>query len=251
MHKHSRKEDRSWRGWLYMGRFQLGAEVSWRWRGGFIATWAYDGQEAFCKWCLAVPGLFLHLSLTTPYSWKWLRPFDGEYGEACREFGLRTIGHDLQLCLGHDPMGTYYGTRGRFRWLHHLWKNQIITLFREDWILGRARFTKETLETDIPVTVDVGQWDGDVYHGTATREHFTWKRRFSTQERTDYWIEMDHPGIPFPGKGENSWDCGDDATYGFGGASIESAIARILEDTKKTRLRHGGTNWRPTEARSA
>lgn len=51
-------------------------------------------------------------------------------------------------------------------------------------------------------------------------------------------------GIPFPGKGENSWDCGDDAYYGFGGATIESAVADIIADTLKRR----GNNWRPSEA---
>lgn len=48
--------------------------------------------------------------------------------------------------------------------------------------------------------------------------------------------------IPVPGKGENSWDCGDDAIYSSTspGQSVEQAIASYVESALRTRARYGG-----------
>lgn len=234
----------NWGGKLDWG---VSAEVSWRWRSGFIATCGYGGQEDFVEWTLAIPRLvFLHVAVDTPFRWKKLRPFDGRYSESEAKFGIRTVGGTLYLLVGHDSMGTYYGTHGRGgdigRWLRDIKRNRQITLFRDDWILGHPRHMCEVLEEGIPIVVNVGQWDGDSYRGTAKHTRRTWKRRFSTKVSDGYEIDMQQ-GIPFPGKGENSWDCGDDAYYGFGGQSIESAISTIVAETVKRR----GKNWRPTE----
>ena len=92
----------------------------------------------------------------------------------------------------------------------------------------------EVLEADIPVVVDVGQWEGDSYRGTAKHTRRTWKRRFSTKVSDGYEIDM-REGVPFPGKGENSWDMGDDAYYGFGGETIEKAVSHIVAEVQKRR----------------
>lgn len=248
-HKHSIREKNSWRGFLYAGKLSFSAEASRRWRSGLIATCGYGGQEDFAEWTLAIPRLFFfHFAFDTPFNWHRLRPFDGKYGERERKFGLYQVAGTLYLLVGHDSMGSYYSAHGRFgalgRVWRELWRNQQIVLFRGDWILGRARYTNEVLEEGIPVTVTVGQWEGDSYQGTAKRERCTWKRRFSTTVREDYRIDMEQ-GIPFPGKGENSWDCGDDAYFGFGGATIEGAVEHIVADTIKARARYGGAGWRP------
>ena len=251
IHKHSIRAKHNRRWFLWLGKFEFAVEVATHWRLGFTATVGYGGQESFAKWCLAVPGIFLHFRLGTPFSWHRVRPWDGKYGESGAEFGLRATGGTLRLLFGHDPMGTWYSTHGRWNWFRRGWLlNREQTLFDIDWILGRPRHSRKELEAGIPVTVDVGQWDGDVYHGTASLGVYTKKSRFRTTTFESFTIDMQE-GIPFPGKGENSWDCGDDATYGFGGTSIESAVAHIIEHTKTTRLRHGGQNWRPTEALSA
>lgn len=250
MHRHTIREKGSRRWFLSWGEkldWGFRVELSRRWRSGFIATCGYGGQEDFFEWTLALPCLFfLHVACDTPFRWKKLRPFDGKYSESEAKVGLRTVGGTLYLLVGHDSMGTYYGTHGRGgaigRWLRDIKRNKQVTLFRGDWILGKPRHTLEVLEADIPITVNVGQWDGDSYRGTAKHTRRTWKRRFSTKVSDGYEIDMQE-GIPFPGKGENSWDCGDDAYYGFGGETIESAIERIAADTIKRR----GKNWRPAE----
>lgn len=251
IHRYVIREPRSWRGFLHLGNFDFRIDVSRRWRGGFIATCGYGGSEDFAEWTLAIPRLFFfHFAFDTPFKWHRIRPFDGKYGESERKIGLYQVAGELSLLLGHDSMGGWHSTHGRFGPLGRAWRdlrwNQEITLFRGDWILGRKRCTTEVLQEGIPVTVTVGQWAGDSYSGTAKLERRTWKRRFSTTVREDYTIHMQE-GIPFPGKGENSWDCGDDAYYGFGGATIESAVEHIIADTIKARERHGGKNWRPSK----
>jgi hypothetical protein len=59
-----------------------------------------------------------------------------------------------------------------------------------------------------------------------------------------HWSTTITPGepIPVPGKGENSWDCGDDAFHSSssGGRNIDKAIAGLVESALSTRRRHGG-----------
>ena len=252
MHRHVIREKNSWRGFANFGRslrWGLRLEVSGRWQGGLIATCGYGGQETFAEWTLALPRLFfLHIAFETPFRWNRLRPFDGKYSKSRRKFGLYQVAGTLYLLVGHDSKGSFYSTNGHLGAIGRAWRelrrNQQIILFRGDWILGRAKYTREILEEGIPVTVKVGQWAGDEYKGTAHKDRTTWKRRFSTKVRVDYDIDMAQ-GIPFPGKGENSWDCGDDAYYGFGGTTIEGAVEHIIKDTIRERKRHGGDNWRP------
>ena len=249
MHRHTSHRDGSKRWFLNWGHnldWGVRVEVSRRWRSGFIATFGYGGQEDFVEWTLALPRLFfLHIAFDTPFKGHRLRPFDGKSGESKAKFGLRQSGGDLYLLVGHDSMGTWYSTHGRGgavgRWLRSIKRNKQVMLFSANWILGRAKYTREVLEQDIPVLVKVGQWDGDEYRGVAHKDRATWKRRFSTKVVESYGIDMQE-GIPFPGKGENSWDCGDDAYFGFGGVTIEGAVAHIIEEVKKRR----GKNWRPS-----
>lgn len=250
IHRHTSNRPGVWRGFIYFGKelkWQAHLEISRRWRSGFVATFGYGGQEDFLEWTFAIPRLFFaHFAIDTPFKWHRLRPFDGKYGESEAEFGLRVSHGVAYLLVGHDPMGTYYSTHGRFgpigRWLRDIKRNKQITLFRGDWILGKPVHSMAVLEEGIPVVVDVGQWDGDCYHGTAKHTRRTWKRRFSTMVRDAYEIDMQE-GIPFPGKGENSWDCGDDAYFGFSGETIEKAVAHIVAETLKRRY----DGWRPAE----
>lgn len=59
-------------------------------------------------------------------------------------------------------------------------------------------------------------------------------------KRTGQEVTLNIPkGIPFAGKGENSWDCGDDGLFGIGGDSIDDAIRRAQEAVTERRRRYG------------
>lgn len=49
-------------------------------------------------------------------------------------------------------------------------------------------------------------------------------------------------GILIPGKGENSWDCGDDSWYGYYGPAetVAEGVDKLFEDVKRRRERYGG-----------
>ena len=76
----------------------------------------------------------------------------------------------------------------------------------------------------------------------------TWKRPrwfASRMVRAEVKIEK---GIPFPGKGENSYDCGDDALFGLTckADTVEQAIAETVESALRNRRRYGGSvDWQP------
>lgn len=251
IHWHTRRGEREGiRWWLTLGGFEFRGQMTRTWRSGFIATCGYGGQEDFFEWTVAFSKLFfVHIAVDTPFRWHRFRPFDGKYGEAKRKVGLRSVGGKLSLLLGHDAMGTHYGTYRRGGILGRYWcdlrRNQEVTLFDMDWILGKPRHSMTVLEENIPIVVNVGQWEGDSYTGTAKHTRRQWKRRFSTKVSDGYEVDM-REGIPFPGKGENPWDCGDDAYFGFGGETIEGAIEHIIGEVKRRR----GENWRPSEASS-
>lgn len=62
---------------------------------------------------------------------------------------------------------------------------------------------------------------------------------------------LDGEQIPVPGKGENSWDCGEDATYAFScmADSVEDGIASLVRSILVRRRKYGGRNWRHIEAK--
>jgi hypothetical protein len=62
-------------------------------------------------------------------------------------------------------------------------------------------------------------------------------------------LDMKRDPVPFPGKGENSWDCGEDASYGFGCAAetLEEGIGKFVASKLRDRGRNGGRGWTPTE----
>lgn len=76
-----------------------------------------------------------------------------------------------------------------------------------------------------------------------------WKGRFGTKRLRRAEIEVEG-GIPFPGKGENSWDCGEDATYSLTclADSEWDAIGKMVSSVLRDRYRNGGgIKWRSTE----
>ena len=254
MHTHTIRDAGSWRWSISAGEnldWQLRFEVARRWRFGLIATCGYGGQEDFLEGTLALPRLlFLHVGIDTPFKLHRLRPRDGKYGESEALVGVKYVAGALVLLVGHDAMGSYYSTHGRGgavgRWWRDLKRNRRIVLFDENWLLGKPHYSLDVLEDGIPVVVNVGQWPGDSYRGTAKHTRRTRRRRFSTKVTDGYEIDMQQ-GIPFPGKGENSWDQGDDAVFGFGGATIDAATTRIIAATITRRERYGGDGWRPSE----
>ena len=115
------------------------------------------------------------------------------------------------------------------------WWIRGVSLDLKDLVLGRTHYEKEVIGR-VPCAVPMPE---GTYPAVATIERHTWKRsRWFPRSRTDVWLEIPK-GIPHAGKGENSWDCGDDGLFGIGGATVKDAIERAQASVLKARKRYG------------
>jgi hypothetical protein len=121
----------------------------------------------------------------------------------------------------------------------------------KNFLLGRNKYSSEVVEekrTVIPMP------EGS-YPATVKLERCTWKRprwprplyRYSTEITPDQFI-------PVPGKGENSYDCGDDGVWSQTGPAsgpesewTTEAVAGIVKSALRSRERYAGPNWQPAE----
>lgn len=118
----------------------------------------------------------------------------------------------------------------------------------------RVLFGNSTVEWEVTDSgrVDVPMPEG-VYPATYEVKKGTWTWpnkplgrfrpaivRFSTT------IAPDTP-IPVPGKGENSWDCGDDAIHEHSGPgqNVAHAVGATVGSALRDRRAYGGPNWTP------
>lgn len=116
-----------------------------------------------------------------------------------------------------------------------------------DTFLGREKYTsREHEEAEVLVPMPEG-----VYRAKVKMTENVWKRpRWFAKTKTFGDVEMIDP-VPIPGKGENSWDCGEDAIFGMSvpAEKIEDVIAGVVASALRDRRRHGGgVSWRPSSA---
>ena len=123
------------------------------------------------------------------------------------------------------------------------WWRRSVRLRVCDWLLGPVRYESSKGE---PFEVFVPMPEGS-YRATATPKTAVWRRRFGIRKQHDeVWLDIPG-GIPFSGKGENSWDCGDDGLWGIGGDTVEDAIANAVRSALRSRGRYGHDSKRTGE----
>lgn len=223
--------------------------VNWEWtlfhssscRVGFTVG---GSKEFGFHWHLALPWLFSFYFTVGgfgPVVWlaNLLLPKGGEkYGglhgyEDERDFSLSVHDWTIWWTIWRNPMAG--------------WSRQV-SRFREgnwgllDSLLGKTDYsTRDISEIDTIIPMPEGG-----YQATVKLFESTWKRpRWFARRivRADVKLEK---GIPFPGKGENSYDCGENALHGLTtkADTIEEAIAATVESALRSRRRYGGSvNW--------
>lgn len=80
------------------------------------------------------------------------------------------------------------------------------------------------------------------YRATVTIERDSWTRARWFARRIERAHVDIHDPIPTPGKGENSWDCGDDALHSstFPCGTVPAAVGKIVGDVLAKR---GHSTW--------
>lgn len=186
---------------------------------------------------VGIPGATVYVHGLTPLTRRLTRLLCGaDRYRREREFSLRLDLHDgIWWCLWADPM-SWENSRPRWRDGH---------LDLREAIFGRPTYVDETLEERAIV---IGMPEG-TYQATArlflstwTHSRFGWPRRRIV--RCDVQIPV---GIAHPGKGENAWDCDDDALFGWCGPAetIPEAIGKVVTSVLRDRERYGGYSWQP------
>lgn len=144
---------------------------------------------------------------------------------------------EFEICFHDGCIWIYTPWVDRMGWSRDApWWTKVLVLHVDDWLLGKERCV--TVEKP-PFQVYVPMLEGS-YRATATPKMFIYRRRWYVpmRERESVWLDIPG-GIPHSGKGENSWDCGDDGLWGTGGDTVEEAIGNAVTSVLKSRRRHG------------
>jgi hypothetical protein len=192
----------------------------------------YDDDEVQLVW--KVPGVALYWSLD---GWLPRRLRDRLLPERQRE--VRLDAHDGALWWGLwvDPM----------EWDSRTPKWRQGSLHPVDVLLGSPRYKRAVLRRET-AQLALPEW---TYHATVelvedtwSRPRWPWPRRLLRAEVTPA------TPVPVPGKGENSWDCDDDAVYGMTvvAGTVSEAVGAFVASVLRDRERHGGPNWAPPAA---
>ena len=148
-----------------------------------------------------------------------------------REFEFSIHDSGIWWKIWGDPMGGWSRDMA-----YHLTTHSFHPI---DFFFGQPKYSNEILEkgeTLIPML------EGSY---PATYELFvsTWKRPRSFFKKQLKRITINIPkGIPHEGKGENSWDCGEDGTFGITclANNLEEGIGTLVGSCLRDRKKYGG-----------
>lgn len=223
--------------WLYVG------SLTWRFEIGHVggSRWAdLSWGDAYVDGIQISAGLGYGFWITFELPHKWRRRIP-RWPENSREIGIKSYSGDVRLMFFHDGWG------GRVK--------NCLTLWRNEWVTGRAKYTKREIMPPQPQTLVINDWPGDEYQITIGIEEATWRKRFSTLRETyyDFNVPQGNQAPGFSGKGENSWDCGDDGLYG---ASVNvndvdglpGALAHFGAMVQRSRKKYGRPSYAPRVA---
>lgn len=247
---------------LREGRFYLNyygyhaLKLSWNLLGGTVLGGWKDWLSADAEIRLSYeedPGITLHLSLSRLIAvWitiglprRWLT----SWMLSDRTFGIKLgyIGDIAWITFAHAQWAEDCGMTDYYRRQNprthtdlQLWPGWELKIKWPpvlDWVLGRAKHHK----TDVQSTYVKIPLDNKEYDGKLTIEQRYFKRpRWPWAYRRAYTSYLEVKSPPrFAGKGESSWDCGDDAIYGFGTNELRPAsvvglyVKRVLENRER------------------
>lgn len=114
-----------------------------------------------------------------------------------------------------------------------------------DFIFGRTKYSEIPIsEHVVEIPMPEGPYKATVKMAEARWRRPRWPFIWTRLRRAEVTPLMP---IPFPGKGENSWDCGEDATHSMtcGAETVDEAIGKMVASVMRDRRRNGGENWRP------
>lgn len=218
---------RAGRCWLYLARGQYTLHCEWHFwhRSAFRVGVQFGGMgDDNILLTLSSPLVSLYLGLESRAGLRWL-PEDKECSISVHSWALRI-----------NPWSSAHGDWCR----KDPWWRRGVAIHIDDLLLGSSRYSEVDLQQQVPVLVPMPE---GTYTGTARLFESEWRRRWYWPATRLLRVEINIPGgIPYEGKGENSWDCGEDATYGITvqAGTMEEGIGKMVASVMESRRRYGG-----------
>lgn len=209
-------------GAIALSSYRTSDSIRFEWNIGEVKLRAYvesDPDDARFGTGFAIPGLSFHSSIL---SYQKL-------GKATKR-----IGH-CEVRLGvHD--GAIWWTspwylRGSFSFA--------------DALLGKVETKRESISVSEPVVIPMPE---GCYSATVSFDLVTFGRPRWFQTSTKMAdIKLDKGDVPYPGKGENAWDCGTDGTsqMSMPASSPAEAVGFFVGHVLQKRWSRGGKSWMP------
>lgn len=194
-----------------------------------------DGSEREVLLHVALPLLFSVYLGYSGLKWLWLWRLTG-YEH--RRIGFRFHSWSFWWSFWEDEMSWRATDPWWMRWSFNF----------KDALLGRLKYEKVVHGDLRPIRIPLPEGE---YLAEAEFQTLTWKRRHwpfwpltITKQCTEVSV-LSWGGLPFEGKGENSWDCGTDGLFGYS-CDGHSLIDAAVEGTRKTlenRKRYGKRDY--------
>ena len=148
-----------------------------------------------------------------------------------RKFNVSIHDGSIWLMAWGDPMGEW--SRDMAWWKYSRSFNPM------DFFFGTNKYSTKSLEEGnclIPMPEGCYEGNYNLFVSTWERPRWPFKKQW---KRITINVEK---GIPHEGKGENSWDCGEDATYGITcmAENLEDGIGQLVGSCLRDRKRYGG-----------
>lgn len=235
MRFHSQRLSRGARAWLHIGRSRLHAELSFRPQarlGIGLESGGCGDDHVLLHVHAPVGSLYLGVACRlTAWLSRWAQRRDGaECGINCE---WERDGPEIRINVASRIMSWRSGDP---------WWCKGVKINFADLLLGRRVHTEAVVsESDVLIPMPEGS-----YRATCKISDCTWRRPrspFKTKRRGAY---VDIPGgIGHSGKGENSWDCGDDGLYGLScdATTPEEAVGRVVASVLKSRRKYGTASY--------
>lgn len=227
------------RAWFYLntegGFGQKTVGLEWRFGGHarhtMIEMWTNFVMDR--EITLAV-GLWHVFNFYMTFAFPLLPNWSVEHGD--RESGIRIFDNAIWI--------DFWSRRNEWRSKDPFWLKGI-TIHPIDLLLGKGKYGERYLAGEHYAEVEMPE--GNYPAKIAFFENEYKRPRWPIIRRTrGAKIKMFKP-VPIPGKGENSWDCEDDAIYSMycPAETVEDAIAAVSASVMRKRERYGGKEWLP------
>lgn len=238
------KQNRAWRqGRAWLNGPQQTFGVAWN-----LFTKRCTVVLDFCDGAVGDEEFHFHLALPWLISFHfsvenagWVTRLPGvawkkdDYKSGIRTIGVRIFDGSIWIDGWCYP---YSWSDGDRKWAIHV----------VDRLLGKRERTEEIIdETNVVVPLPEGDYPAKATVMLEIWKRKRWRKTVIQSVRMEYSIP-----IPYPGKGENSWDQEDDALYEslYRDTDLATAIEQTKATIRKYRERRGKYNWPPPDIQS-